>query len=183
MTRRFISLVMVTGMACSSRTEPTAIVERLSSTALIGAWDVEMRLGASYALAPHPPSAQVICGTMGFVHGAEVAGAGQPHPILIGVYDLPLGRLGLNWEESERFPVANGYVRPTHGAKSQWIDSIDVFLNPESSERIKLSGRRVGDAIVGRWSAESARGYASGSFQMWRRDGHDPSIRQPCASR
>ena len=182
MSQRFLTLLLATGVACYSRTEPTAIGDRASSMTLIGVWDVQMQLDTNYALALRRPSARVICGTIGFVGVGEAIEAGNLQPLLRGVYDLPLSRLGLNWEGSDRFPVASGLVRSISSATSQWTDSIDVTVNPESVELIKLSGRRSGDVISGRWSAESARGYASGSFHMWRHEAHDPDVMQRCGS-
>jgi hypothetical protein len=85
----------------------------------------------------------------------------------VGVYDLDLSLLGLNWLGDDSFPAAvatsvDDYRAPVNGVS----DSVAIVLNPGSRERIVLLGRYSIGEIRGRWTAQSSRGTASGSFSL-----------------
>jgi hypothetical protein len=133
---------------------------------MVGAWDATMRVVRPYPLQFGSSDATEICGTIGFVEnhlrtGAtdEVTAATQ-----IGVYDLPLSRLGLEWNGVASFPAAA--VSTNNPLSAAISDSVRIVLNPGSEERIVLSGRYEAKGIDGTWMAQSARGTAIGSFSM-----------------
>jgi len=51
-------------------------------------------------------------------------------------------------------------------ADSAATDSVAIVLNPDSQERILLLGRYQANGIDGDWTAQSARGTATGSFSL-----------------
>jgi hypothetical protein len=91
----------------------------------------------------------------------------RPH---IGVYDLDLSALGLDWLGENAFPAALvSEVRPdTAGPTTP--DTVAIVLNPGSPERIILLGRYDVQGIAGKWTAQSSRGTAAGSFSLTRHD-------------
>jgi hypothetical protein len=86
----------------------------------------------------------------------------------LGVYDLDLRRIGLNWLGDNSFPeaVASSSRRAEPRATSAERDSVTIVLNPGSSERIILVGQHHPAGIDGKWVAQSARGTATGSFSL-----------------
>jgi hypothetical protein len=93
----------------------------------------------------------------------DVASATQ-----LGVYDLPLSQIGLEWSGKAAFPAATASITgsPTYALPASESDSVRIVLNPGSEERIILSGRYEPGGIQGTWTAQSARGTANGSFSM-----------------
>jgi len=98
----------------------------------------------------------------------------------MGVYDLDLSLLGLNWLGDDSFPTAvatsvDDYSEPVSGVS----DSVAIVLNPGSQERIVLLGRQRVDGIRGRWTAQSSRGTAADHFPlrpMSRRESNRPPV-------
>jgi hypothetical protein len=141
-------------------------LETRSGRSLVGAWDAKLSLTRPYQLELHEPATKRICGTIGFVenHYATAVTNNSPH---VGVYDLNLALLGLNWLDDSSFPTAVATtVEDVRDAASRVIDSVAIVLNPGSAERIVLLGRYDVDGISGRWLAQSSRGTASGSFSL-----------------
>jgi hypothetical protein len=136
---------------------------------LVGAWDATLFLARPYQLGLHQPRARRICGTIGFVDNhRSTAGSGpmddSPH---LGVYDLDLTLLGLDWLGDNSFPEAvatsvDDFRAPLNAVR----DSVVIVLNPGSQERIVLLGRYGAENIRGAWTAQSSRGTASGSFSL-----------------
>jgi len=116
-----------------------------------------------------------ICGTIGFVDNHR---PGQDDATAVGVYDLDLERLGLGWMGEDTFPAALVSLPANADVSASRIsgDSITIVLNPGSSERIILLGRREAAGVDGEWVAQSARGTASGSFSLRPHD----SARRSC---
>jgi hypothetical protein len=88
----------------------------------------------------------------------------SPH---LGVYDLDLTLLGLDWLGDNSFPEAvatsvDDFRAPLNAVR----DSVVIVLNPGSQERIVLLGRYGAENIRGAWTAQSSRGTASGSFSL-----------------
>ena len=140
--------------------------ETRSGQSLVGAWDAKLSLTRPYQLEPHEPALKRICGAIGFVENHYATGATDNSPHL-GVYDLNLTLLGLDWLDGSSFPtaVATG-VDDSRDAASRVSDSVAIVLNPGSAERIVLLGRYDIDGIHGQWTAQSSRGTASGSFSL-----------------
>src|SRR3982750_2893731 len=154
-------------LACNgSPRETQTITEAASAASLTGAWDAKLSLTRPYPLGLSAPASRLICGTIGFVENRR---ADLSHEIpSVGVYDLDLSLLGLNWLGDESFPNAvattpNGTVAR---ADLSQPDSVTIVLNPGSTERIVLQGRRDVAGIDGDWVAQSARGTATGSFSL-----------------
>jgi hypothetical protein len=85
----------------------------------------------------------------------------------VGVYDLNLRALGLDWLGDKAFPIAvvnavDSEERPV----TTLDDSVAIILNPGGSERIVLLGRYDVQGIDGEWTAQSLRGTATGSFSL-----------------
>jgi hypothetical protein len=139
--------------------------ERESNRQLTGAWDATLSLARPYPLAFNAPPARRICGTIGFVEGRALADDGGNYESN-GVYRLDLGRLGLDWLDDSRYPIALARQPMSAKADSAAADSIAIVLNPDSQERILLLGRYDAGEIDGDWTAQSARGTASGSFSL-----------------
>lgn len=146
--------------------EKRLAVETRAGQSLVGAWDAKLSLTRPYQLEPHEPATKQICGTIGFVenHYATAATDNSPH---VGVYDLNLTLLGLDWLDDSSFPTAvatsvNDFRAPARGV----FDSVAIVLNPGSAERIVLLGRYDVAGIRGQWTAQSSRGTASGSFSL-----------------
>jgi hypothetical protein len=99
-----------------------------------------------------------------YAKGASVLSGNAPS---LGVYDLDLSLLGLNWLGDNSFPtvVANGFDAFT-ASGSLASDSVSIILNPGSQERIVLVGRHDVTGVNGQWIAQSSRGTAGGSFSL-----------------
>jgi hypothetical protein len=141
-------------------------LETPSDQSLVGTWDAKLSLTRPYQLELHEPAIKRICGTIGFVenHYATAATDNSPH---MGVYDLNLTLLGLDWLDDRSFPTAVATtVGDSREAASRVSDSVAIVLNPGSAERIVLLGRYDVDGIKGEWTAQSSRGTASGSFSL-----------------
>ena len=92
-------------------------------------------------------------------HYATAVTDNSPH---VGVYDLNLTLLGLDWLDDSSFPtVVATAVEDVRDAASRVSDSVVIVLNPGSTERIVLLGRYDVDGIRGKWTAQSSRGTAS----------------------
>ena len=141
---------------------------------LVGAWDAKLSLTRPYPLEHGDPPAKRICGTMGFVENHYVSGSTTEAPMhqQVGVYDLNLRALGLDWLGDKVFPIAvvNAVVGEARPAKTL-DDSVAIMLNPGGSERIVLLGRYDVQGIDGEWTAQPLRGTATGSFSMRKHTG------------
>lgn len=135
------------------------------SKQLTGAWDASMSLARPYPLAFNASPARRICGTIGFVDGRAQTNSDANYESN-GVYRLDLNRLGLDWLDDSRYPVALARQPMAVKAHSAAADSVTIVLNPDSQERILLLGRYDDAGIDGDWTAQSARGTASGSFSL-----------------
>lgn len=143
-------------------------VDAADKAGLAGAWDARLSLTRSYPLGSDQPAARRICGTIGFVDNHYGRGSLLSGVDGIGVYDLDLPRLGLNWSEDDSYPTAVATI-PLRGRPSANVidrDSVTIILNPGSSERIVLAGRLDALGIDGKWLAQSLRGTATGSFSL-----------------
>lgn len=143
-------------------------IDAADHAGLAGAWDASLSLTRPYQLGGDKPSARRICGTIGFVdnhHGRSTLLGGAEG---IGVYDLDLSRLGLNWSEDDSYPtaVATMPLRGRRSANAIDGDSVTIILNRGSSERIVLAGQLDALGIDGEWLAQSLRGTATGSFSL-----------------
>ena len=139
--------------------------KRESSRQLTGAWDATLLLAHPYQLAFNASPARRICGTIGFVDGRAQTNNGANYESN-GVYRLDLNRLGLDWLDDSRYPVALARQPMVETADSASSDSVTIVLNPDSQERILLLGRYDEGRIEGAWTAQSARGMATGSFSL-----------------
>jgi len=164
------ALVLLSAVvACGGVQRETRIAaESASSQSLVGAWDARLSLTRPYPLGLSQPAARKICGTIGFVENHRVSRSDTDGVPSVGVYDLDLSRLGLDWLSDNSFPtaVASGPRDPARHASGQLPDSVTIVLNPGSSERIVLLGRHDVAGIDGDWTAQSARGTATGSFAL-----------------
>jgi hypothetical protein len=136
---------------------------------LVGAWDAKLSLTQPYQLELHEPPAKRICGTIGFVDNrySRPESVRTDNPPHMGVYDLDLSLLGLDWLDDQSFPIAVASVVGAHtGPVSIARDSVRIVLNPGGQERIVLRGRYDVAGISGAWTAQSPRGTASGSFLL-----------------
>jgi len=161
-----VLLVLLASAACgTSHPDASATGE---SDRLVGVWDAKLSLTNPYPLGPDRIEARQVCGAIGFVeyrHARDeplIAGGGST----IGVYDLELQRLGLEWRGENSLPTAFGNDGSQARSRASAVDSIAIELNPGSDERIVLLGVYQAGGIVGDWSARSARGMASGAFSM-----------------
>jgi hypothetical protein len=133
---------------------------------LAGAWDARLSLTNPYQLGASAPRARMICGTIGFVDNRHATAVDTRPAAGIGVYDLDLSRLGLNWIGHESFPEAIATSVDVHDVKNADRGFVTIVLNPGSSERIVLLGRHDGPGIAGEWQAQSLRGTATGRFSL-----------------
>jgi len=134
---------------------------------LTGAWDVMLTLEHPYPLGFSSPATRRVCGTIGFVEGDALNGDGSGRAAN-GVYRIPLPRLGLDWLDDVGFPTAIARQADVREGKTTGPDSVSIILNPESKERIELDGIYRMAGISGSWTAQSARGTASGAFTLRR---------------
>jgi hypothetical protein len=176
--RGTLALVLALAACEGAAPEKRLAVETRSGQSLVGAWDAKLSLTRPYQLELHEPAIKRICGTIGFVenHYATAVTDNSPH---VGVYDLNLALLGLNWLDDSSFPTAVATaVEDFRDAASRVSDSVAIILNPGSAERIVLLGRYDVEGIRGRWTAQSSRGTASGSFSLTPHlNAHDQSPR------
>jgi hypothetical protein len=135
----------------------------------VGIWDATLSLSQPYQLQLHEPMTRRICGTIGFVEnrsGRSASDLAHNTPYM-GVYDLNLSLLGLNWLGDQSFPTAVAMPgEPYSTAAETFRDSVRIVLNPGGQERIVLRGRYDLARIRGAWTAGSSRGTASGSFWL-----------------
>lgn len=156
-------------MACREvQREAGPALDSAGRAGIAGAWDASLSLTSPYPLGRNKPATRIICGTIGFVdnhHGrGDLIGSAEG----IGVYDLDLARLGLDWIDDDSYPTAVA-TAPTEGRPSAGMvdrDDVTIVLKPGSTERIVLSGRRDAFGIDGKWQAQSLRGMATGSFSL-----------------
>jgi hypothetical protein len=160
-----VSLVV---LACASQEPRSKVTADQTRDAMIGAWDVKLSLTHPYPIGLAAPAARQICGTMGFVDNEHVSQSDYESTPSLGVYDLDLGRLGLNWLNDAAFPAA--VVTRTASVPANTVaagsDSVRIVLNPGSREQIVLEGRHNVNGMDGVWVAQSARGTASGLFTL-----------------
>lgn len=168
---RYRPLLVLVLTACGSGSaERRLAFESQREQNLVGTWDATLSLLQPYRLGLNEPAATRICGTIGFVANRHpIGGSDQVADAKdVGAYDLDLSRLGLNWLDDSSFPTAVATnvddVRARVGGS--FSDSIAIVLNPGSQERIVLLGRSGVAGITGRWTAQSSRGTANGSFSL-----------------
>ena len=166
--RTHLLAAFVVVLACAGHEPPTNATADGAQQAMIGAWDVTLSLDRPYPIGLDEPRVRQICGTMGFVQNDHRAQSGFDSAPNLGVYDLDLTRLGLNWLNDASFPAA--VVTRFEPAQAKGVatreDSVRIVLNPGSREQILLEGRHNLDGIDGVWVAQSARGTASGLFSL-----------------
>lgn len=169
MIRRTLVLLIILA-ACSEGRSANTGGEDPAARKLVGVWDATLKVGRPYPLQLQPSQVAEICGTIGLIENgtgsasaADVASATQ-----LGVYDLPLSQIGLEWNGKAAFPAATASItgHTTYASPPGGSDSVRIVLNPGSEERIILSGRYEPGGIEGTWTAQSARGTANGSFSM-----------------
>lgn len=156
-------------LACGGvQRETQAAADSVAGQSLVGAWDARLSLTRPYPLGLSQPAARKICGTIGFVENHRASGSDTDGVPSVGVYDLDLSRLGLDWLNDNSFPTAvASEPRDSHpGLSGQLPDSVAIVLKSGSSERIVLRGRHDRAGIDGDWTAQSARGTAAGSFSL-----------------
>jgi hypothetical protein len=154
-------------MACHvAERDAGSRADRTGTGSLVGAWDAQLSLTNTYQLGPAQPTARMICGTIGFVDKPRGSFAISPSVEQIGVYDLDLSRLGLNWIADESYPEAIATSVREDGLRDNFGDSVRIVLNPGGSERIVLFGRYDSLGIQGDWQAQSLRGTATGRFSL-----------------
>jgi len=166
--RTHLLAALLAVLACASQEPPTNATANGAPEGMIGAWDVTLSLSHPYPIGLDEPKVRQICGTMGFVQNDHRAQSDFDSAPNLGVYDLDLARLGLNWMNDASFPAA--LVTRFEPAQAKGIaaraDSVRIILNPGSREQILLKGRHNVDGIDGVWVAQSARGTASGLFSL-----------------
>jgi hypothetical protein len=166
---RCVPILALTIAACGAGSPETRFaLETQQAKNLVGAWDATLSLVRPYQLELHEPAAKRICGTIAFVanHHARGGSSQTGDSTHLGVYDMDLPLLGLDWLGNNGFPEAVGTFVDDYGAQVNTVsDSVAIVLNPGSQERIVLLGR-YGVNIRGGWTAQSSRGTAGGSFSM-----------------
>ncbi|HJQ54445.1 MAG TPA: hypothetical protein VJ825_11455 [Gemmatimonadaceae bacterium] len=161
--------ISIASVACDAAADDPGLIDARAAEGLVGVWDAKLSLASPYQLGPESTEASEICGTIGFVEdhrrGDRYESAGGTS--LIGVYDLNLRRLGLDWLGGNPVPTAfaSGESSARLQAPSQ-PDSVRIVLSMGNEERIVLLGRRGARGIDGTWLAQSARGTATGAFSM-----------------
>lgn len=161
MSRLLISLVAVIAACGRGSPERPLAYENSLSRNLVGAWDARLSLSKPYPLGLSPKTRR-ICGTIGFVENHQASDASTDYDR--GVYDLDLSRLGLGWADVPSYPIAVATLNADKAKSSR--DSVAIVLNPGSGERIVLLGRYDAAGIDGEWTAQSARGTATGAFLL-----------------
>lgn len=163
------AVLLCAAIACGGvQPKRRVAADSVAGQSLVGAWDARLSLTHPYPLGLSQPAARKICGTIGFVESHRVSGSDSESVPSVGVYDLDLSRLGLDWLSDNAFPVAiaSAPAVPPALVSGPPLDSVTIVLNPGSVERIVLSGRHDVAGINGDWTAQSARGTASGSFSL-----------------
>jgi len=169
MIRGTLALLIIL-VACSEGRSASAGRDAPAAGKLVGVWDATMKVERPYPLQLQPSQVTAICGAIGLIENGtrsasaeDVASATQ-----LGVYDLPLSQIGLEWSGKAAFPAAAASITgpATDTSPASGSDSVRILLNPGSEERIILSGRYESGGIQGTWTAQSARGTANGSFSM-----------------
>ena len=154
MTVKSLILFLLLSVACTRVPEKSPLRGHAETSELVGVWDATMSLAQPYPLEPDAPGAREVCGTLGFVenHGRVDGGTDSDTPLQIGVYDLALKRIGLEWNGEPAFPVAlaSRGLGDDSARRSGPGDSVRIVLNPESEERIVLLGRYEGRGNRGR---------------------------------
>jgi hypothetical protein len=159
-------LVLTLALAACEGGAKRLALETRPGQSLVGAWDAQLSLTRPYQLELHEPTTRRICGTIGFVQN-HYAMAETDNSPQVGVYDLDLALLGLNWRDDNSFPAAVATAVEDFRARRGLVnDSVAIVLNPGSAERIVLLGRYNVDGIRGLWTAQSSRGTASGTFSL-----------------
>lgn len=161
MSRFLIFLLAV--VACGGSPEGSRPYRNSLSRNLVGAWDVSLSLSRAYPLGLTPKTRQ-ICGTVGFVENHQASDGSTDDDR--GVYDLDLARLGLGWLDVPSYPIAVATIHANAVKGESSSDSVAIVLNPGSDERIILLGRYELGGINGKWTAQSARGMATGEFLL-----------------
>ncbi|HEV7387902.1 MAG TPA: hypothetical protein VGN73_04740, partial [Gemmatimonadaceae bacterium] len=117
-----LALIACSGSGHGSRTPADTALAR----SLTGAWDASLSLTRPYPLGVALPAAGRICGTIGFVENRSQNAGGQYGAESVGVYDLDLRRIGLDWLGDNSFPeaVASASRRAEPGATSTEGDSV-----------------------------------------------------------
>jgi len=161
-------VLLSAALACGGVQRETQVAaDSLAGQSLVGAWDASLSLTRPYPLGLTQPAARRICGTIGFVENHRVTASDADGVPSVGVYDLDLSQLGLDWLKENSFPTAvASEPRDPRARVSRPADSVTIVLNPGSSERIVLLGRYDVAGIDGDWVAQSARGTATGSFSL-----------------
>ena len=165
MTLRALCCVLFL-IGCTGK--PAAVLsdrDRVANPALTGAWDLTLSLERPYPLGFSNPPARRVCGTVGFVDAIQT-GNGDIDRQSDGVFHIALAQIGLDWLDDTKFPSAIARLSESSRGASAPDDSVAITLNPDSQEHIKLLGVYRGSDIVGNWSAQSARGTASGIFTL-----------------
>ena len=163
--RHIAALIFILG--CTGRSAVLEDRDRILDSPLTGTWDLTLTLERPYPLGLARPSAQKVCGTVAFVDATD-NGGGESGRVSDGVYHVALAQLGLDWLDDTRFPLAIGRQPESIDGGPGLRDSVAITLNPDSQEHIELRGIGRGSEIVGAWSAQSARGTASGLFTLRR---------------
>ena len=171
---RYAPLILWAVIACGrGQPERRFALDAQPHRSLVGAWDAKLSLTRPYPLGHGDPAATRICGTMGLVENhyatrAELRAGMRPH---VGVYDLDLSALGLDWLDDKAFPAALVSEARPDRAGATTPDTVAIVLNPGSPERIVLLGQYDDvQEIAGEWTAQSSRGTATGSFSLRRHD-------------
>ena len=170
MNVKCIVLLALMAVACKRAPNESESPRSTVQNDLVGVWDATISLVHPYPLEPDSPTARAVCGTLGLVdnHGRVDRGVESNQPMQIGVYDLALSRIGLEWSGEVAFPIAvAGSERGRDSASRPGADdSVHIVLNPGGQEQIVLLGRHDARGIEGAWTAQSARGTASGAFSL-----------------
>lgn len=162
-------MLVVAMIACGTELSKGHSGVNYPAQRLVGIWDASLTLTEPYPLALPEPIARKVCGTIGFVENHDArSGFDSDSAQNLGVFDLDLSRLGLNWLDDSSFPiaVAIGSREPQTSSTHPSDDSVTIVLNAGSRERIVLRGRYDIGGIDGRWTAQSARGDALGLFSL-----------------
>ena len=178
---RGVPLVAIAIIACGGGpAERHFALDTRPGQSLVGAWDAKLSLSQPYQLELREPKAKRICGTIGFVENRYARASFDTAGNLrhMGVYDLDLSLLGLDWLDDRSFPAAVASAGDAYaGRASLGRDSVRIVLNPGAQERIVLRGRYDVTGISGAWTAQSSRGTATGSFRL---TPHVWAHSQPC---
>lgn len=166
MIRGTLALLVVLA-ACSEGRSANIAGEDPAAGKLVGAWDATMKVERPYPLQLRPSQVTAICGTIAMIENRSKSASSEDiaSATQLGVYDLPLSQIGLEWNGKASFPAATASTA-TRTPPANGGDSVHIVLNPGSEERIILSGRYRPGGIRGTWTAQSARGTANGSFSM-----------------